>query len=162
MIFVVPKFEKMFSELGAELPNSTKLLIYMSHAVQDYWWILLTALIGGFMFFKNWKNSTEGKAQWDEILLNTPIINKFIKTYSTIQIATNFSTLLNAGIVLSDYVDVSLDTTTETTSGRTTNVLNQELNGLYKVIGVTYSGDTIEGEFVTKLECVSIGSDSSE
>jgi hypothetical protein len=74
----------------------------------------------------------------------------------------NITTLLNSGIVLSDYVLVDLDTETVTTSGRTTNILNQELNGLYKVTSIVYDGDTIEGDFVTKLECVSISESSSE
>lgn len=74
----------------------------------------------------------------------------------------NITTLLNTGIVLSDYVLVDLETTTLTTTGRTTNILNQELNGLYKVISIVYEGDTIEGEFVTKLECVSISETGSE
>lgn len=98
MIFIVPKFEEMFSSLGADLPWETKFLIAASDFVQNSWWILLAAAIGAAMFFKNWKNSPEGKRVWHQYLLEMPIIGKFVRDFSTIQIATNFATLLDAGI----------------------------------------------------------------
>lgn len=117
----------------------------------------ITSFIDGdkIKFSKNGQPNTEEAFEINE---STGLVNIPVKTEKGV----NITTLLNSGIVLSDYVNVSLNTVTQTTSGRTTNILNEELNGLYKVIGVTYSGDTIEGDFVTKLECVSIGGDSSE
>ncbi|PID70462.1 hypothetical protein CSB37_02115 [bacterium DOLZORAL124_38_8] len=106
MIFVVPKFKEMFASLGAELPWETRALIATSEFVQSSWWILLTILVAAALFFKNWKDSPEGKIQWHKILLDTPIVSKFVRNFSTIQIATNFATLLEAGIPVSKAMQV--------------------------------------------------------
>lgn len=133
-----------------------------SGSVNDLFKLLLPPLgINYFIDGDKIKFSLTGQPNEEEaftINSSTGLVDIPVKT----QKGVNITTLLNTGIVLSDYVLVDLDTDTVTTSGRTTNILNQELNGLYKVISVVYEGDTIEGDFVTKLECVSISESSSE
>jgi type IV pilus assembly protein PilC len=40
LLFVIPVFEKMFKEMGAELPAPTQIVINMSQMVQSYWYII--------------------------------------------------------------------------------------------------------------------------
>ena len=48
MIFVIPKFTAMFNDLGVALPLPTQILINLTNAFQNYWWVgLLIAIIGG-------------------------------------------------------------------------------------------------------------------
>lgn len=133
-----------------------------SGTVNDLFKLLLPPLgVNYFIDGDKIKFSLTGQPNEEEaftINSSTGLVDIPVKTEKGV----NITTLLNTGIVLSDYVLVDLDTNTVTTSGRTTNILNQELNGLYKVISVTYEGDTIEGEFVTKIECVSISESNSE
>lgn len=112
MLFVVPKFEAMFSSFGSDLPIATRIMIGMSNFMQNYWWFLLLILMSGWAVFQNWKNSESGKYEWDEFLLNLPGIGRLISDIQTAKIAGNFSTLLSSGIpiakaihVLSDIID---------------------------------------------------------
>ena len=42
--FVVPRFAKIFSDMGQAIPIPTQIVLAVSHFVRDYWWIGL----GGF------------------------------------------------------------------------------------------------------------------
>lgn len=98
MNFVVPQFEGLFANFGSDLPTATRILIGGSNFFQQYWWLVLSLLGAGILFFQNWKNSPEGKIQWDSFVFSIPGLNKLIRNFQTIQIASNFSTLLSAGI----------------------------------------------------------------
>jgi hypothetical protein len=153
----------LVSQYSNLVPSSAQQFNFSySGAVNDLFKLLLPPLgVNYFIDGDKIKFSLTGKPNEEEaftINSSTGLVDIPVKTEKGV----NITTLLNTGIVLSDYVLVDLDTNTFTTSGRTTNILNQELNGLYKVISVTYEGDTIEGDFVTKLECVSISESSSE
>ena len=47
MAYLVPKFDRMFDDLGVELPLLTRILIGATDAFQTYWWMgLLIGIIG--------------------------------------------------------------------------------------------------------------------
>ncbi len=100
MVFIVPRFMKLFEEFGSSLPWSTKILIGISSVFQNYWWLLLTLLIAGVLVFNSWKKSPEGQRSFDKHLLNIPILKGLINNIQTVRIASNFSTLMSSGVPL--------------------------------------------------------------
>jgi type IV pilus assembly protein PilC len=46
LIFVVPTFEKVFSDFGADLPAFTKLVIGLSDVMVAWWWLFLLIIVG--------------------------------------------------------------------------------------------------------------------
>ena len=51
LVYVIPQFEQMFQEQGAELPAITQILLSLSHAVRSYWFAaipLTAALVGAY------------------------------------------------------------------------------------------------------------------
>jgi type II secretory pathway component PulF len=106
MLFVVPKFEAMFSSFGADLPIATKIMIGMSNFMQNYWWFILLILVSVWVIFQNWKNSEDGKYDWDEFLLGLPGLGALIRDIQTTKIAGNFSTLLMSGIPIAKAIHV--------------------------------------------------------
>ncbi len=98
LIYIIPKFTILFSEFAIELPFFTRLLIGISNFFVNFWWVIIISVWAIWQVFKNWKNSEEGKREWDKILLNLPIIGSLIRNIQTIRIANNFSTLMKAGI----------------------------------------------------------------
>lgn len=51
MIFVVPAFKDVFQGFGTELPVLTQLMIWVSDAIANYWWLFLLA---GLLLFIAW------------------------------------------------------------------------------------------------------------
>ena len=46
MIFVIPQFQEMFSNFGADLPALTTVVINMSKWFQEFWWLMFGVIIG--------------------------------------------------------------------------------------------------------------------
>lgn len=141
------------------IPASSQKLNYsFDGSTKDCLTSLLTPLgIHWYVENSNVKLSKEGEANQQQatvISSSTGLINIPYKTDKGV----NIDILLNTNLSVSDYVDVQLNTTTDTTTGRQTDILKEELNGLYKIFSIKYIGDTIEGNYITRLECARLDS----
>src|ERR671915_2388149 len=63
--FLVPVFEKVFSDFGGELPAITKVTVWLSHMVTGRWYIMIALGFGVVYVFRKWKRSQRGRVQWD-------------------------------------------------------------------------------------------------
>lgn len=100
MMFVVPKFESMFADFGAELPLSTRILIGSSQFFQSYWWFVFVIVIAIGLIFKNWKNSESGSRSWDRWIHSLPGIGNIARNINTVRLAHNAGAMLAAGLPL--------------------------------------------------------------
>ena len=55
LIFVVPQFQDIFDGFGAELPAFTLFVIGISEFMQEYWWMILIAIVAFGYAFKEAK-----------------------------------------------------------------------------------------------------------
>jgi len=137
------------------IPDSSQQINFcFDGKTQDLWNLLLLPI--GLQWFTDngvLKISRQGQPNENTAILVTQesgLVNVPVKTDKGVDIEL----LLNNSVELSNTVNVQLNTETVTSSGRTTNILNQELNGIYKISSIRHMGDTIEGKFVTKMECI--------
>jgi len=104
---VFPKFEELFSSIEDQLPATTVALMWMSHLIVDYWWLLLGStmvLAGGLI---SWRKSPSGGHTIDRWKLNIPLLKDiFIKIYC-IQIFQVLSLSLANGVTLVDAAKAS-------------------------------------------------------
>ena len=104
---VFPKFEGMFSSIEDQLPATTAALMWMSHLMIDYWWLLLggaVALVGALIA---WRSTPSGGHTIDRWKLNIPLLKDvFIKIYC-IQIFQVLSLSLANGVTLVDAAKAS-------------------------------------------------------
>ena len=100
MIFVVPKFESLFTEFGSDLPLATKILIGMSNFFQHYWWFALILIAAGWGIFQNWIHSSTGSRSWDRWIHSLPRIGNLIRNIHTVRLAHNAGAMLAAGLPL--------------------------------------------------------------
>ena len=61
MVFIVPKFEQIFKELGIALPGITEFLIDFSRFMADYWWVLLIGIVLIIVGIKHLPPDREGR-----------------------------------------------------------------------------------------------------
>lgn len=100
MVAVVPKVASIFENLGHALPWYTQLLIFVSHTLAGYWWLLLGLGIGGFFLFRRWRKTPEGRMKWDKFMLRVPIFGRLNLLVATARFARTLSTLLASGVPL--------------------------------------------------------------
>ncbi len=108
---VIPKFEPIFEQLGAQLPLPTKIILEISLFVKKFgWWvglILIVALILGYKIY----NSTEnGRYKLDSLKLKLPIFGKLLRKVVLSRFAHTFSMCVRSGIELLAALDIAKET----------------------------------------------------
>ncbi|MBX2868171.1 MAG: type II secretion system F family protein [Acidiferrobacterales bacterium] len=133
LIVVIPEFETLFSDFGADLPSLTKWVVDLSHAVQANWhWYLLGAMIGGVFLVNAYKRSTKMQHLLDRMILKMPIFGPIIRKAIIARISRTLAIMFGAGIPLVDaletvasaagnrvYRDGILEVRREVSTGRT-------------------------------------------
>ncbi|MBV2122545.1 MAG: type II secretion system F family protein [Candidatus Thiodiazotropha sp. (ex Ctena orbiculata)] len=106
LIFVIPQFEALFSNFGAELPAFTQMVVSMSHFVRDKWWIILgIAFISLYLFINAWKRSRKLRHTLDRILLKIPVIGMILNKSAIARFSRTLATMSAAGVPLVEALD---------------------------------------------------------
>jgi len=98
LLFIVPIFEKMFADLGGELPLPTQILVIMSKGIP---WALIVLIPGGIAFSIWWnrnKHTERVRAFIDPIKLKLPVFGMLFKKVAVARFTRNFATMLGAGV----------------------------------------------------------------
>ncbi|WP_426149732.1 type II secretion system F family protein [Pseudomonas sp. DC3000-4b1] len=106
LIKVVPQFQSVFQGFGAELPAFTQMVINLSELLQNWWYIVLPALIGvGLLFRRAYKKNVKFRDAVDRGLLKMPIIGQILYKSSVARYARTLSTTFAAGVPLVEALD---------------------------------------------------------
>lgn len=100
IVVVVPKITSMFSELGAELPLATKILISTSNAVVNNGILVGSGTLIFIILFIKTIHTEKGKYVLQGILLKSPIFATIIKKINLARFARNISSLLQTDIMI--------------------------------------------------------------
>ncbi len=101
LIFVIPQFESLFKDFGADLPAFTQMVINISKFVQSQgWWmgLLFVAAVYAFLYFK--KRSRAMRQTLDRLLLKMPVLGPIIVKAAIARYARTLSTMFAAGVPL--------------------------------------------------------------
>ncbi|MCU7929237.1 MAG: type II secretion system F family protein [Candidatus Thiodiazotropha sp. (ex Codakia rugifera)] len=106
LIFVIPQFESLFSNFGADLPAFTQLVVNLSHFVTDWWW----AILGGFIVLvyiaaNTWKRSRKFRHAVDRTLLKIPVIGMILNKSAIARFSRTLATMSAAGVPLVEALD---------------------------------------------------------
>jgi type IV pilus assembly protein PilC len=108
LMFLVPVFEQIFSDLGGDLPTLTKLVVFASDLVRGYWYILFPAIGGSIYGFFRWKRTPSGRQIWDRFKLNVPAgIGKVVLKVTMARFSRTLATLVAAGVDIIKALEIS-------------------------------------------------------
>ena len=99
LIFLVPVFVKIFSQLGGTLPTLTQYVVKISTLLRGDWYIIFPGWgILLFGFFKG-KRTERGRKLWDRTRLRLPMrIGDTVRKITVARFARTLSTLVAAGV----------------------------------------------------------------
>jgi type IV pilus assembly protein PilC len=101
LIFVVPQFEDLFSNFGADLPAFTRMVVSLSEFMQTYWWLILGVLLGtGIGFLQAKKRSRKFSRSLDRLILKLPVVGPIMHKAAVARYARTLSTMFAAGVPL--------------------------------------------------------------
>lgn len=111
MIFVVPTFQKMFSDMGGKLPLPTQILVSVSEGARGWpGLVVLVSVIAVSVVFRWWIGTESGRLIWDGIKLRMPIVGPLVRKQALARFTRTFGTLVSAGVPILSALDIVSDT----------------------------------------------------
>ncbi|WP_457595927.1 type II secretion system F family protein [Hydrogenimonas sp.] len=103
ILMVVPQFQELFAESGAELPYPTRFLIWVEEAVTQYGLYIVAGAVALFGAFSWWYRRDERvRRAADRFLLRVYIVGKVTRYAMIGRFVYIFEVLLKAGIPITD------------------------------------------------------------
>ena len=96
--FVIPRFAKVFSDMGQAIPLPTQILLSISQTVRNDWWAGIGGVALVYFAFKMYNQDEERKWQWDRFKLRWIAIGDIIKKIEVARFARTLGTLLQSGV----------------------------------------------------------------
>lgn len=106
LVVVIPNYEDMFSQLGTQLPWITMMYVNLSHAIINYWFVIIPVLIALVVGIRYFAKTDLGKHVFGKMALKMPLIGKMTTKSASSMMARTMSTLLGAGVPLIEAVDI--------------------------------------------------------
>lgn len=101
LVFVVPQFEAVFKDFGAELPAMTRFVVTLSEIVQAYFLYVAAGLVvAGWLFKRAFKKSQKLRDTVDRLSLKIAIVGTILNKAAVARFARTLSTTFAAGVPL--------------------------------------------------------------
>ncbi len=108
ILYVVPKFADIFSQLHSELPLPTKILLNAEYVLRNYGLFVLAILIFLFIIHKYlYRVNDTYKYMFDGLLLKMKIIGPIVEYASLSRFLMVFTKLIKAGIPMIEALTIS-------------------------------------------------------
>lgn len=104
---VIPAFANLFASFGAQLPLPTRILIGISDFFVAYWLYLLVFIVALVAWVYHYINTEVGSRVWGRKKLRLIVIGDIIERASLARYARSFGLMLNAGLPLSNALELS-------------------------------------------------------
>lgn len=106
LVKVIPTFADTFQSFGSELPAFTLMVLGLSEFVQEWWLIMLAAIIASVFLFKEARTRSAAVAfAVDKFMLKAPVIGNIIYQSIIARFARTLATTFSAGVPLVDALD---------------------------------------------------------
>ncbi|HEV2844452.1 MAG TPA: type II secretion system F family protein [Thermoanaerobaculia bacterium] len=99
-IYVVPKFMGFFSELDAELPLITRVVLSVSNFASSNWMVILLGIVTGVIALRSWGKTETGRLALDRLKLRIPLMGPVLQRFAQSEFSRSLATLLSGGIPL--------------------------------------------------------------
>ena len=96
--FVIPRFARIFSDMGQAIPLPTQIMLSLSQLVREYWWVGLGAAALICIVFRIYTQNQERKWKWDRFKLRWVVVGDLIKKVEVARFSRTLGTLLQTGV----------------------------------------------------------------
>lgn len=107
LIFVLPKFATMFSDLGQALPLSTRMMLGISDAFTSIWFVPgVIVAIGGSYGLYRYVSTGKRRYALDAFKLRMPILGYLLRRMEVARFGRTLGTLLRSGVPVLQALDI--------------------------------------------------------
>jgi len=110
MIFIIPKFEKIFLDFKLKLPWITEMLIATSRWFVKYWYVLPLIPVAIWLMFKLIRLNKTGNYIMDRIKLSVPVMGNIIEKTVVARTMRTLGTLIASGVPILEALSIVRET----------------------------------------------------
>ncbi len=107
LVFVLPKFENIYSGKGKLLPGPTRALMSLSNGMVTYWPFILVglgAVVGGLIYYLR---TPGGRLMRDKVLLSVPVFGPMVRKACMARSLRTMSTMVTTGVAMLDGLEIT-------------------------------------------------------
>jgi general secretion pathway protein F len=159
LTLVLPEFRPLFEDSGAAMPFSMAVILSLSDALRDYWWMLLGILLGGLLGAKRLYELPSLKARLDRQILRAPVLGALVLKLEIARFARTLGTLLGGGVTLLNAMVIAGETIANRVLAKSVVELGTRLRK-----GEGLSGPLMQAELFPPLavQLVQVGEESGQ
>ena len=107
LVAIVPMFADMYASSGEELPLITRAVLAISRFIQNFWWVLILAVLALTLTVRKIKDTESGKYFFDKIKLKIAIFGKYNQKVVMARMTQTLSSLLASSVPILQAVEVT-------------------------------------------------------
>ncbi|HLN32262.1 MAG TPA: type II secretion system F family protein [Gemmataceae bacterium] len=111
MVYIIPKFEKIFKDFDMKLPDLTLWLMQTSHWFADYWYIIPLFPLAWWLLIKLIRLNRIGNYIMDRLYLWIPVVGTLIEKTVVARTTRTLGTLVASGVPILEALSIVRETT---------------------------------------------------
>jgi len=112
MLFIIPKFEKIFKDFNMKLPALTEMLMATSRWFAHYWYVLPLFPLGFWLLLKLLRLTKAGNYALDRLYLWIPVVGQLIEKTVVARTTRTLGTLVSSGVPILEALAITRETAT--------------------------------------------------
>ena len=110
LLFIVPQFKAIYTDLGGELPLPTRVLISLSDMLKSYF-VIVFLLVGAAVYaFRRWIKTEQGRIKFDAFKLRMPVMGLLVRKTALARFSRTLAALTRSGVGILEALDIVAET----------------------------------------------------
>jgi type IV pilus assembly protein PilC len=106
MIWVIPVFGEMFTDIAGGLPLPTQIVMGASYFMKSYFLYMLAGVIAAFFLLRGYHRTEKGKRVMDGLALKLPVLGDLIRKASVAKFTRTLGTLISSGVPILEGLNI--------------------------------------------------------
>lgn len=98
IIFVIPVFERIYTDFDATLPLPTQILVGISKIFRQYAVFVISGIVATALSIRKLRKTEKGAEVWDRMMLRLPVFGKLMHKVSLARFSRTFAALVRSGV----------------------------------------------------------------
>ncbi len=106
LLWVIPVFEKMFTDFGGELPMPTQVVIDLSNWSIDNWFLFPALPVVLYLSLRFIRSREGTRRMLDKVILASPVFGPLVRKTAVAQFTRTMGTMLTSGVPILDALEI--------------------------------------------------------
>jgi len=111
IVKVIPPIKSIFETADAELPVTTKVLLWVTDALVHYWWLIILIIVALIVAARLYATTKSGRYYFSWLALNFPVFGSLNQQSYLARFNRTMALLISAGVPILQSVKIVVDST---------------------------------------------------